>query len=68
MGTGKLLRNRNKSMSIQKKDKKNQSELVVRKFNQVSDRTFGSHIEHNNHYRIIYKEFRDNDLNVQQQK
>ncbi len=30
--------------------------MVVRKFKQVSDRTFGSHIEHNNHYHIIYKE------------
>jgi hypothetical protein len=40
---------------------------VVRKFKQVSDRMFGSHIEHNYHYRIIYKEFKDNDLNVQQQ-
>ena len=26
-----------------------------------------SHIKHNNHYRIIYKEFRDNDLDVHQQ-
>ncbi len=41
--------------------------MAVKKFKQVSDRTFGSHIEHNDHYRIIYKEFRDNDLNVQQQ-
>jgi hypothetical protein len=38
--------------------------LAVRKFKQVSDRTFGSHIKHNSHYCIIYKEFRDNDLNV----
>ncbi len=36
--------------------------MAVGKFKQVSDKTFGSHIEHNNHYRIIYKEFRDNDL------
>jgi hypothetical protein len=64
VGTGILLRNGNKPMSIQKK---NQNELAVRKFKQVSDRTFGSHIEHNNHYCIIYKEFRDNDLDVQQQ-
>ncbi len=67
MGTSTLLRNGNKSMSIQRKDK-NQTELAVRKFKQVSDRMFGSRIEHNNHYPIIYKEFRDNDLNVQQQK
>jgi hypothetical protein len=63
-----LLRNGNKLMSIQRKDKKNQTELAARKFKQVSDRMFGSHIEHNNHYCIIYKEFRDNDLDVQQQK
>jgi hypothetical protein len=52
---------------VDKEKIKNQTELAVRKFKQVSDRTFGSHIEHNNHYRIIYKEFRDNDLDVQQQ-
>jgi hypothetical protein len=67
VGTSILLRNGNKSMSIQRKDKKNQTEFAVRKFKQVSDRTFGSHIEHNNHYRIIYKELRDNDLDIQQQ-
>ena len=66
VGTSILLRNGNKLMSIQRKDKKNQTELVVRKFKQVSDRTFGSHIKHNNHYCIIYKKFRDNDLDVQQ--
>jgi hypothetical protein len=27
-----------------------------------------SHIKHNNHYCIIYKEFRDHDLDVQQQQ
>ncbi len=41
--------------------------MADRTFNQVSDRTIVSHIEHNNHYPIIYKEFRDNDLDVQQQ-
>jgi hypothetical protein len=68
VGTGTLLRNGNKLIGIQRKDKKNQTELAVRKFKQVSDRTFGSHIDHNNHYPIIYKEFQDNDLDVQQQK
>jgi hypothetical protein len=52
---------------VYKEKIKNQTELAVRKFKLVSDRMFGSPIKHNNHYRIIYKEFRDNDLDVQQQ-
>jgi hypothetical protein len=45
VGTSTLLRNRNKLMRIQRKDKKNQTEFAVRKFKQVSDRMFSSHIK-----------------------
>jgi hypothetical protein len=55
-----------KLVSIQRKDKTIQNELAVRSFKQVSDRTFGSQIGDNNHYHIIYKELRDNELDVQQ--
>ncbi len=68
MRTGTLLTNGNKLVSIARKDKKNQTELAVRTFKQVSDRTCSSHIECNNHYHITYKESRGNDLGVQQKK